>query len=658
MKQERADLERRLTTTLSHNRTENIGQDVWNQFVIPRYYDKHDFLGTMPCVIQGGRGCGKTMLLRFLSYQTQFSNNRNIDFNENEELLDHIGIYLRAETSFLRLLQKRGIDNSIWKQAFVHYLVILISIEITEAVLLAASKLSRSSLHDVFLEEMSDYGNTFSSSLDEYPRIFRRLKRNFELAVSNPNLLEEQTFFPASFVNDYIQMLKGSVNFIESTIFHVFVDEYENLLDYQQVFINTRIKHSEPPIIYKIACKRNGMPLKETDGDESIQEKDDYIVHDIDDYTLKSGYSVFAGEVLKHRLSAEHLSKNVLSLNDISTLDSRRENSYIESVEQEKRALFPGKSQNELAEDVFNIQSLKSKLADLLSGSYHLKNSKEYKASDFLSEEKKEASIVCTALLNRKSINVNQLKSEFDEFVGGGKESPFVNWISNNFVGCYLNIILRRKQENRLYCGYDTFIQLSKGNLRHFLELARTAFSFGYRFEDESLVVPQENQALAAEKTASALFNEIRSFKPYGQKIQIFANRLGNIFSVYQNRLSQSEPEISHFSIDGGDTELSESARDLIYECEKWGVLYRTSATKTKSRNTIDDFDWVLNPIYAPTFHISYRKKRKIVITAGDIGRFFDDDGEHFERYLHSLKTKIDNQVALLETSQHQQSLL
>ena len=194
--------------------------------------------------------------------------------------------------------------------------------------------------------------------------------------------------------------------------------------------------------------------------------------------------------------------------------------------------------------------------------------------------------------------------------------------------------------------------------MRHFLELARTAFSFGYRFEDESLVVPQENQALAAEKTASALFNEIRSFKPYGQKIQIFANRLGNIFSVYQNRLSQSEPEISHFSIDGGDTELSESARDLIYECEKWGVLYRTSATKTKSRNTIDDFDWVLNPIYAPTFHISYRKKRKIVITAGDIGRFFDDDGEHFERYLHSLKTKIDNQVALLETSQHQQSLL
>jgi len=425
MKQERANLERRLTTTLSHNRTENIGQDVWNQFVIPRYYDKHDFLGTMPCVIQGGRGCGKTMLLRFLSYQTQFSNNRNIDFNENEELLDHIGIYLRAETSFLRLLQKRGIDNSTWKQAFVHYLVILISIEITEAVILAASKLSRTSLHDVFLEEMTDYGNTFSASLDEYPRIFRRLKRNFELAVSNPNLLKEQTFFPASFVNDYIQMLKGSVNFIESTIFHVFVDEYENLLDYQQVFINTRIKHSEPPIIYKIACKRNGMPLKETDGDESIQEKDDYIVHDIDDYTLKSGYSVFAGEVLKHRLSAEHLSKNVLSLNDISTLDFRRENSYIESVEQEMRALFPGKSQNELAEDVFNIQSLKSKLADLLSSSYHLKNSKEYKASDFISEEKKEASIVCTALLNRKSINVNQLKSDFDEFIGGGERKSF-----------------------------------------------------------------------------------------------------------------------------------------------------------------------------------------------------------------------------------------
>ena len=54
---------KKVTSILATNRTENIGMDVWSEFVVPRYYDNYDFYSPMPCVIEGGRGCGKTMLL-------------------------------------------------------------------------------------------------------------------------------------------------------------------------------------------------------------------------------------------------------------------------------------------------------------------------------------------------------------------------------------------------------------------------------------------------------------------------------------------------------------------------------------------------------------------------------------------------------------------
>jgi hypothetical protein len=47
------------------NRAEELGDDVWEQFVVPPFYDRLDLTtARKPRLIIGGRGCGKTMLLR------------------------------------------------------------------------------------------------------------------------------------------------------------------------------------------------------------------------------------------------------------------------------------------------------------------------------------------------------------------------------------------------------------------------------------------------------------------------------------------------------------------------------------------------------------------------------------------------------------------
>ena len=42
------------------------------------------------------------------------------------------------------------------------------------------------------------------------------------------------------------------------------IDEYENLLPYQQAALNTYIKHSEFPLSYKVGMKADGLKTRDT----------------------------------------------------------------------------------------------------------------------------------------------------------------------------------------------------------------------------------------------------------------------------------------------------------------------------------------------------------------------------------------------------------
>lgn len=116
---------------LAQNRTEELGYDLWDSFVLPPYFANLDIYNSKkPKVIVGGRGCGKTMLLRYLSHDTKFSTKReHIEMKE----IQHIGIYWRVDTQFASLMLKRGLDESEWQNAFEHLACLLISHEIIKS---------------------------------------------------------------------------------------------------------------------------------------------------------------------------------------------------------------------------------------------------------------------------------------------------------------------------------------------------------------------------------------------------------------------------------------------------------------------------------------------------------------------------------------------
>jgi hypothetical protein len=103
----------KLPDVFSKNRSEETKEDIWADFVVPPFLNE---LGiktqSKAIVIIGGRGCGKTTLLRYFCHATQFSPKRP---NVPQADLAHIGLYWRADTNFLNSfaggggrLEKRG----------------------------------------------------------------------------------------------------------------------------------------------------------------------------------------------------------------------------------------------------------------------------------------------------------------------------------------------------------------------------------------------------------------------------------------------------------------------------------------------------------------------------------------------------------------------
>jgi len=110
------------------NRAEELGYDVWPHFVIPLFFDQLDLRqATKPRVIVGGRGCGKTMLLRYMSHYSMFSPSRT---QIPEEDANHIGLYWKADTQFANTMVSRGVASETWEAAFHHSIALTVAEEI------------------------------------------------------------------------------------------------------------------------------------------------------------------------------------------------------------------------------------------------------------------------------------------------------------------------------------------------------------------------------------------------------------------------------------------------------------------------------------------------------------------------------------------------
>lgn len=197
---------------LSENRTEELGYDVWSSFVVPPFFSELGIFETKkPKLIIGGRGCGKTMLLRYLSHQSAFSPSRPL-ISGND--LRHIGLYWRADTQFANAMQRRNVTPEVWSSAFSHFAGLLIAGELLRSL----QSIAGSSFPDLRPEELTEFVFPRVSAFDsELPLTISALEQALEFRL---HALEawvsdvkapEPRFYPAvTFINSMLKDLKSA----------------------------------------------------------------------------------------------------------------------------------------------------------------------------------------------------------------------------------------------------------------------------------------------------------------------------------------------------------------------------------------------------------------------------------------------------------------
>lgn len=593
----------------SVNRAEFMS-NLWKYYVP---FSQLNFDTPKSLVIEGGRGTGKTMFFLCNSWRekiAQFSENQ---VAATEKLINggNIGLYYKVDPSFVGAM--RGEEREChWNGIFNTYLSIEIARELF-ALLEVAYKSNFINVEDVkklstvYYQSVRSRKRTATDFL-ELIQDCESVLNEIEDVINDPTLDIDKFRLttPGTIINNLIVTLLTFHNF-RNVIFRVFIDEYESLTDWQQRIINTLIKKSSNKLIYNVGMKPKGMKTPDTiASNEIIQDTHDYMHFTFDTLLNGEDYKNVLKNICKRRLeifSGEFFAEQITIPTDIEFyLGNYNIDHELERLNNRKKPRFYDYlceliKQNTLKKDDLNkyLEALCDN-APPLNARLHLAlllRAKNYKPSI-------EDLYFCYT--DWKNGNDTRNRKKYEE------------WIHNTKNGL---IFLLDKDYNlpKWYYGFDTYVSLSSGVVRYFLELCEqtfnTAIMYGFDWANPRQI-SSETQTRAAKYVARNKVMEIERYPQHGRSIRLFVQCLGEIFRNLHrdDRLTLGEPEPNHFSTNSLGMELQE--KEILNCAVLWMVLQELPQTKGKDSIKTNIVDYHLNKIYAPHFEISYNKNRKI----------------------------------------------
>lgn len=643
----------KLPEAFSKNRSEESPIDNFTDYVVPPFLES---LGiekqTKALVIAGGRGCGKTALVRYFCHATQLSPKRQA---LEQDDLGYIGLYWRADTNFLNSFVGGGQDEKVWRAAFEHLVACEVGIELIRSLHnINCSKERKETfggLERLSFDSLSPFGAFSRRDLEGVERTLIEGPRVVSSWINNIDAFEKPIFLPAQhFLTTLIATLQEQLPYLKNTVFAVFVDEYENLRDEQQKLINGLLKHGKPPLLYNIAMKRNGFHTYTTLGTEHIQDISDYRVIDLET-EMEPDFSLFAAELIFFRLAQsfpemkKRLPISCEILRSRERVDDRYKSaSYRDAVLGDARKMLPRTTEKEAAKLILHDNRLRTRLLDSIKGALKERKRADIDESQFVASEFPEASVLMPALLSRPREDVDKLHAEFAALKAGeNNRLASGDLIDNNLFGCVNKIYLDAKKNSILFSGYDTLLLLAKGNTRHLIELVHRIFRAADDQPTDSLpVITPEKQAEEIRAASESILGSVKGFGSKGPQLYALSICLGSIFREKHRSVRQSEPETNHFTVSSGN--LTNKLSACMSEAEKWSILYTTTQTKLKNVGVIGE-DFILNPIFAPCFQISYRKKRSLQLSAQQLMQMFEGDQKQRDTLVRSLAFDNGNEA-------------
>ncbi|NVJ20364.1 hypothetical protein HUW62_03900 [Myxococcus sp. AM011] len=549
-------------------------------FIQPPYFSELESI--RPCVLFGGRGTGKTTALRSLRFDAAYE--RMVRTGTHGKI-PYLGIYVRINKNRVNGFKDSHQPPDVWSKVFAHYINLLIALEFARLI----EWLETGEQWIAFTsEELSETSRSLGLAA---PKNIKTLKQlisqaiiDLEMFINNPHRTDIPLLSMAEApIRHFATAIASRPECDHRNIFCC-IDEYENLSPDQQAIVNTYIKHSEPPLSYKIGVRRNGLKTRQTiDQHDLLRAPDDYNEIDISAELARH----FAIEVVEQRLrlAAQKDATIPTSMAELLPELSRKEEakrlgagaiaaSVVSELEHQNPSL--GKWARNLGVDAYFIR--------------------------YCAEMDDETAIdVAHKWINDPTYGENRLNNY-------GYSSLF--WLSKGRKGARIR---------KYYCGSDTFITLASGNIRYLLHLidesVSTHFASAGTKAAKRVTLDPINQTEAAKAVGKKRLDQLEGLTEKGIELKRLVLAIGKVFFEYARSPIGHAPEIASFVLTG-----TPDARASMSQLLNDGVAHLafevSPRTKATTESEMKDDEYRLHPIFSPFFEFSHRRKRRATFSA------------------------------------------
>lgn len=626
--------------------------------------------------ILGGKGTGKTHLLRYYSYpvvRLRAPNETGINIIRKQNFL---AVFLRATAFDAARFEATAETTPKWQQLFGIYFELRLAESVLDALCDIRSTSPGEPFHDdVFIDELkravTDASVQDCVSVEEFRNWVVTQRRSIDDAVNNAafsGVLNVRA--PFSIGSLSLPLGRATRRWHESLTnlpLIYLIDEVENFSFSQQQVVNTLIRYGEGLATFRVTGRRYAVKTHTTlaDGEEN-RENSEFRTTFLDDILLKehSKFSEFAQKFVIKRLQSAGF---ILKPNDPKGLEFDPKYCFEE---------IPTGEFYSSAVELFNLESAEANFKkNFIAAITTTSPSKDdlAVASNLWDILTKDFPIIIkklNALLFFKKVKKNTNLIEFAQNIRN-EAATFVqnrdaaeNYYDTAYGHYASDLFAQLCRESKSvtgvpYSGFDNFVKMASGNPRSLLTVLGKAYEIA-AFKGLDFIngapLPVSMQTEAAHEAAKFMYESDTNFGSESDLARIATSRLATVLRTA--RYALNIPEVSPLAVSFSDADLSAQARRVLHSALNYSFVFEISDGRPDRNSQKVNRKILLNPLLSPKWGLPLSRRGDLSLNRELLCSILDTEHKaDFDLLLRNLNTRWNSFLKFKLNDQQQGEL-